>query len=459
MSHDSFNPLAVLGGSQFDRRRFLGIAGLGAGALALAACSGPSTGSPSSAAASEADVDYSGVKPAKEITFWSSHPGNSIEVEKELISEFNASGAGITVKLVTAGANYEEVAQKFQTAQAGGGLPDIVILSDVWWARYYMQKSIISLTSVLKAVDLDTTQYRDQLFKDYQFNGGQWAVPYARSTPLFYYNKDHWKKAGLEDRAPKTWAEFAEWAPKLAAAGTGAQHAYQHPALADYAGWVFQNVLWGYGGAWSEEFKVTCDTDQSVAALQYLQDSVYKGKWAGVSSKSATDDLSAGAVSSTIGSTGNLVGIQKVAKFDLGVGFLPGGPEVATNVCPTGGAGLGIPKEVAKENQLAAATFLKFLTSAENTVKFAKATGYMPVRKDSDVTALVKANPLSQIAIDQLAVTKTQAAIRVFAPGADQEMAKSCATILTQQGDIKETMTKLKATLEGIYEKSVKPNI
>jgi len=30
-------------------------------------------------------------------------------------------------------------------------------------------------------------------------------VPYARSTPLFYYNKDHYAAAGLPDRAPETW--------------------------------------------------------------------------------------------------------------------------------------------------------------------------------------------------------------------------------------------------------------
>ena len=47
----------------------------------------------------------------------------------------------------------------------------------------------------------------------------------------------------------------------------------------------------------------------------------------------------------------------------------------------------------------------------------------------------------------------------MFLPGADQEMAKAAAKILTQQGDIKATMTALKATLEGIYTKDVKPKL
>jgi sn-glycerol 3-phosphate transport system substrate-binding protein len=128
-------------------------------------------------------------------------------------------------------------------------------------------------------------------------------------------------------------------------------------------------------------------------------------------------------------------------------------------VCPTGGAGLGIPKAIPKENQLAAATFLKFLTSPENTVTFAGATGYMPIRKSADVSALVAKTPQSKVAIDQLTVTRTQDRARVFFPGADQEMAKSCANILTQQADVHSEMTALKATLTGIYDQDVKPNL
>lgn len=446
-----------------SRRSLLGLAGLGAGAVALSAC-GPSTSSGSGSAASfDANgPSFDGVQPAKSITFWSNHPGNSEAVTRDIIAKFKAQ-TGIEVNLVTAGSNYEEVAQKFQTAQAGGQLPDLVVFSDVWWFRYFMQDSIIPLGNVLKAAKVDTSDYRTGLFDDYQYKGGQWAVPWARSTPLFYYNKSHWKAAGLPDRAPKTWDEFAEWAPKLQAAKTGAQHVYEHAALADYAGWTLQNILWGYGGGWgsSDSFDVTCDADASVAALQYVQDSVYKGKWAGIASTSATDDLAAGACSAAMGSTGSLVGVQKAAKgkFDVGVGFMPGGPKVTSPVCPTGGAGLGIPKGSSRERQLAAAQFIGFLTNPENTVTFSQSTGYLPVRTSADTKALVAANPLIETAIKQLDVTRKQAYARVFLPGADQEIAKSISAILTQKADVKSSMTSLKSTLENIYTTQVKPKI
>ncbi|BCW11593.1 ABC transporter substrate-binding protein [Arthrobacter sp. StoSoilB3] len=444
--------------TNLDRRHFLGLAGLGAGAAALAACGGPSTAGTADAV-DTATIDFSGVKPAASIDFWTNHPGKSQDVEKAIIEKFHAKFPDIKVNLVTAGANYEEIAQKFQTSQAAKtGLPGLVVLSDVWWFRYFSNGSIIPIDGLVKQLDIKIDDFQKSLVDDYKYDNKQWALPYGRSTPLFYYNKDHFKAAGLPDRAPATWQEFAEWAPKLKAT-SGAQYAYIYPALAGYAGWTLQNNLWGWGGAWSKGWDITCDSKESVAALQWAQDSIYKDGWAGVSSKEAADDFAAGITSSTISSTGSLLGVLKAAKFNVGVGFLPGGPEVPSSVCPTGGAGLGIPSGITKEEQLAAATFLKFMTEPENTAAFSAATGYMPTRLSADMSSVLAATPQIKTAMDQLAATKVQDNARVFLPGADQEMAKSAAKILTQQGDVQATMTELKKTLEGIYTKDVKPKL
>ncbi|MEO3942268.1 ABC transporter substrate-binding protein [Paenarthrobacter nicotinovorans] len=444
--------------TNLDRRHFLGLAGLGAGAAALAACGGPSTAGPAGVV-DTAGIDFNGVKPAASIDFWTNHPGKSQDVEKAIIEKFHAKFPEIKVNLVTAGANYEEIAQKFQTSQAAKtGLPALVVLSDVWWFRYFSNGSIIPLDGLVKQLDIKIDDFQKSLVNDYKYDDKQWALPYGRSTPLFYYNKDHFKAAGIPDRAPATWQEFAEWAPKLKAT-SGAQYAYIYPALAGYAGWTLQNNLWGWGGSWSKDWDITCDSAESVAALQWAQDSIYKDAWAGVSSKEAADDFAAGITSSTISSTGSLLGVLKAAKFNVGVGFLPGGPEVASGVCPTGGAGLGIPSGVTKEEQLAAATFLKFMTEPENTAAFSAATGYMPTRLSADMSAVLAATPQIKTAMDQLSVTRVQDNARVFLPGADQEMAKAAAKILTQQGDVKATMTELKKTLEGIYTKDVQPKL
>jgi sn-glycerol 3-phosphate transport system substrate-binding protein len=442
----------------------MAITGLGLGATALAACGGPNTGGGSNAT-SAAATDWSKVKPAAKISFMSSHPGTSQPIEQALIDQFQKANPDIKVDLITGGANYEEVAQKFQTSQAGNSVPDVVVASDVWWFRYTISSTIIPVDDILKAVSDKTGDYNTTLFDDYKYNNSHWAVPYARSTPLFYYNKDHFKAAGVPDRAPKTWAEFSEWAPKIQAANASAQgyvHAYQYPALAGYAGWSLQNVLWGYGGGWSKEWDITCDSDASVKALQFVQDSIVKDGWAGVSSKDAVSDMTAGAVSATVSSTGDLVGTIKAAtakNMSIGVGFLPGGPVSTSPVCPTGGAGLVIAKKTSPERQLASAMFISFMTNASSTAQFSAATGYMPVRTNADMTPVLAKTPEIQVALDQLKVTKSQDYARVFLPGADQEMAKSAAKFMNEKADVKDTMTALKATLEGIYNKDVKPKL
>ncbi|MSS46253.1 ABC transporter substrate-binding protein [Cutibacterium sp. WCA-380-WT-3A] len=438
------------------------MAALGVGALGLAACSGPSSVNSQGSSTGASAIDFSGVKPASEITFWTNNPGGSGDVTSKICTDFKAK-EGIAVRIVPAGSSYEEVAQKFQTALTGQDTPDVIIGSDVWWFRYYMQDAIIPLDDVLKAAKVDVTAYRKGLIDDYRYKDHLYALPFARSTPLFYYNKSHFKAAGLPDRAPRTWDEWRTWAGKLQNAKTGAQYAYQFPSVTDYAGWTLQNILWGYGGGWSKKdsFDITCDSDNSIQALTFVRDAVLTDKWAGVSSNESTDDMAAGACSATIGSTGSLVGVQKAVgnKFEVGVGFLPGGPVTTHSVCPTGGAGVAICSRSSKDKQLAAAKFIGFLTNAENTIDLSAATGYMPVCTTSDTSKLLKENPLIGQAIKQLDATRPQDYARVFVPGGDQEIAKAVASVIQQGGELKPTMSKLRATLEGIYTSQVKPHV
>ncbi|WP_017199575.1 ABC transporter substrate-binding protein [Arthrobacter sp. M2012083] len=447
------------------RKHFLGLAGATLGAAAMAACAGPSTDGAGTALKTLSPDEWSKVKPAASISFMSSHPGKSRDTEMKLIEAFQSANPGITVNLITGGSNYEEVAQKFQTAQAGSEVPDVVVASDVWWFRYAVSGAILPIDDLLKAVSVSTSDYSPGLIGDYKHANQQWAVPYARSTPLFYFNKDHFKAAGVPERAPATWEEFAEWAPGIKEANSsnsGYQNAYQYPAIAGYAGWTLQNVLWGQGGSWSKEWDITADSEASTAAMQWVQDSIVKHGWAGVSSKNAITDLQAGAVSATISSSADLAATLKAAKeanMRIGVGFLPGGSAASTQVCPTGGSGLVIASKTSPERQLAAAKFVTFMTNAQSTTALSAATGYLPVAEAADISSIVAHTPEFKTVVDQLKVTRTQDFARTFLPGGDQELAKAATKIMNEKADVKSTLTELRGTLEGIYNKDVKPKL
>ncbi|MBP2413343.1 sn-glycerol 3-phosphate transport system substrate-binding protein [Arthrobacter stackebrandtii] len=438
-----------------NRRQLLQLAALLGGAGALAACGGPAVGG-AGGAASDAATDWAAVTPAQEITWWSNHPGTSKDIESEIIKRFTAE-TGIKVNLVTAGANYDEVAQKFQAASGSSNVPDLVIASDVWWFRYMINGQILPLDQLAKHLEFGTDDFNTTLYNDYGFADSHWAVPYARSTPLFYYNRAVWEKAGLPDRAPKTWAEFDEWAPKIASAGEVMPLGLGKGT--SWTAWWFCNMLWGAGGAYSSDWTMTLDTPEALAAANYLQTIIYDNKTAAVTSNDHVADFGAGLTGCTIASTGSLTGILGAAKFEVGTGFLPEG--VKGPACPTGGTGLAIPAGKSPEQQLAAGMFLKFLTNAENTAYFSSNTGYMPVRTSAvegeTMQAVYAKMPQFRTAVDQLAGTRVQDWGRVFVPNGDKDLTTALEKIMLQQGDPAEAFATASASITKSYEENVKP--
>lgn len=438
-----------------SRRRLLGLGAAGLSATALVACGGPDTSG--KATDSSSSQDYSGIKPAAEIDFWSVHPGASQRLESQLVKAYNSSQSDTTVKLVTAGADYNAVAEKMQAAQTSKSLPGVVTLG--FWLNFVLNKSITGLNALATHAELDTKDYFDTLLEDYAFEDEQWMIPYARSTPLFYYNKTHFKRAGLPERAPETWMSFAEWAPKLRQADLGTKHVFEFGSPTEEPSWAFQCNVWGWGGTFSKKFDPTMSSPDTVAAYEWGRNAIFTDKWAGVASNNSAEDFGAGAVSAIVGSTGSLKGILESAdgKFEVGTGFLPGGPKKTDDICPTGGAGLAIPSGITPEEQVAAMNFIKFLTNAENTVKFAEATGYMPLRKSADTSTLVKQTPQAKTAIDQLDHTRWQDARKLF-PGGNKIINDAQTELFTKSDvDVAKVMKQADTELKTIYERDIEP--
>ena len=438
--------------AHLTRRGFLTLTGTVASGAALAACSGP--GSSSSASGSEASGD------ASTINFWSNHPGKSQAFEEELIARFQAENPGLTVNLIDGGKNYEEVSQKFNAALSGNDVPDVVVLSDVWWFNYALTGAIEPLDGHFEAAGVDSGDYVDSLLADYNWNGNHWALPYARSTPLFYYNKEVWAQAGLPDRGPATWQEFDEWGPRIQAVVGNGKLAHGWGNAVDYLGWTFEGPIWTFGGAYSDEFTLKFDDPNTIAAGEFLKNMIHTKKYAGVSQDIA-NDFGAGILASTIASTGDLSTITQNASFEFGTAFLPateGKPG-----CPTGGAGLAIPAKISEERKVNALKFIDFITNGSNTAYFSQNTGYMPVRKsaqeDPSEIAFLEANPNAKTAVDQLAVTRSQDYARVFVPGGDKIIGTGLEQIALQNADVATTFAGVADQLQQIIDRQITPNL
>jgi sn-glycerol 3-phosphate transport system substrate-binding protein len=425
-----------------DRRRFLQLSGLTLGAVGLSACAG--TGG------SEESGEGG---PVETLTMWSNHPGESKPVETQLLDAFTAE-TGIAVNLVTAGASYEEVAQKFNAALSGGDLPDVVIASDVTWFNFALNEGITPMNDLWSAADVDVDGYVDSLVSDYEFEGNNYALPYSRSTPLFYYNKQMWSAAGLPDRGPETWAEFAEWAPRIQAANGGIAPLAM-PDGSNYLDWQFQGMIWTFGGAYSEEWEPTFTKPESLEAGRFLQDQFRQGHIS--ISNDEDNQFGAGQAAALQQSTGSLRGLTESAQFEFGTAFLPGPPPG----CPTGGAGLAIPQRISDERKEKAMQLIAFLTNTQNTVTFSQATGYMPARKDAieapETQAYLQENPNARTALEQLEVTQSQDYARVFLPGGGARIGAALDRITIGGEDVETVFQELSDECQTVYERDIEP--
>lgn len=400
-----------------------------AGAAAMGAAATTLGVKPSSVFAAPSLVQSTGSK--VEVKYWTSFgSGVNGAAQTRLIADFSAANPDITIT-PSLHATYEDLAAALVAALQTGDEPHVAVLSDVWWFRFYLAEAIADLTPLLKDAKIDTGDYVQSLYTEYARHGGQYAVPFARSTPLLYYNEDALTAAGLDKSIFAKWSTFAAAAPKLVGGKT--QFAFGLGNAASYGAWVLQGAVWAFGGHYSDpEFNMLIADPPAVEAGEFFRKSITDG-WSTTTTKPEVD-FQTGLTAAVLASTGSLGGIKKAATFKFGTAFLP---EEKQFGCCTGGAGLSILASAKDEVKAAAMKFLDFSTNTDTTATWSQTTGYMPVRtsaiKSDKMVAFLKANPNSDVAIQQLPKTSPQDSARVFIPNGDQILGRGWEQILVKK--------------------------
>lgn len=406
-------------------------------------------------------VDTSVKSGSGPIAFWSNHPGQSSAVEKELISRFEKQFPGLPVELINAGSGYDDVAVKFNASLTGTDVPDVVVLSDVWWFNFALSGTIAPLDDLFGQAGVDRSDYVGTLLADYEFDGQHYALPYARSTPLFYYSKPLWERAGLPDRGPLSWQEFDDWGPQLQRVVGAGKWAHGWANANSGLPWTFEGPNWALGGAYSQKWNLNFTDPATIAAGTFLRDSIYTKRYATVAND-AINEFATGILASTVVTTGFLAGITETANFDFGVAALPPGPGGAP-ACPTGGAGLAIPAKLSDERKLNALKFIAFVTNPTQTAYFSQSTGYLPVRKSAldepSEKKYLTDNPRAQVAINQLQHIRPQDYAEVFLPGGESIIGAGLESIGLQGADVATTFTQINQQLQVILDRQIKPKL
>jgi len=372
-------------------RRAQGVAGLSASLVGLitlvllvAACvQPPATQAPAEQAPAAEQPAAKESKGPVSITFWNAMSGSRQDVVKDLVDTFNQKNPDIQVNSEYTG-SYAETLTKALAAVRAGTPPTIVQVYEVGTQTMLDSDAIVPVYTLAPS-DFDWSEVIQPVMKYYSVEGKMYCMPFNSSTAMLYYNKDVFRKAGLDpDKPPKTFDEIFEYGKKIIESGAAkggisfGWPAWVFEQMHAYHGQLFANNENGRAGLAT---KVLFNQDFGVKVLTEWQ------KWAqagvlvyGGREYKANDPFLAGEFAMLAQSTSSLGGILKKADFEVGTTFLPrmaGDYPKGNSVI--GGGCLWVLKGHTPEENAAAWKFLQYSFSPERAKIWHKRTGYFPI--------------------------------------------------------------------------------
>ncbi|MGO1120874.1 ABC transporter substrate-binding protein [Rhodovibrionaceae bacterium A322] len=328
---------------------------------------------------------------------------------QSLVKEFNGSQKDVEVVGVFTG-SYDETKIKSQAAAEAGRPPAVVLMSANFSTELAMNDLIVPIGDLApKDADLDAFigEFWPAVRPNAHFGGKLYSVPFQNSTPILYYNKEHFAEAGIA-KAPETWVEWIDAAKKLTKAD-GERWGLMMPSNYDYNGWLVQALTMANGGQFYNTVypgEIYYDHPSTKGALRFWRDMAqeHKAMPTGVTnSKQVSTSFFSGKSSMIVLSTGALSFVRDNAKFDYGVAFIP---RNVRNSVPIGGASLVSFKGTTDEQKAAAWTFISWLTSPEKLGHWSRFTGYFSPRMTAydlpEMKEFTAKNPDALTAVEQL---------------------------------------------------------
>ncbi|TPE53480.1 sn-glycerol-3-phosphate ABC transporter substrate-binding protein UgpB [Amaricoccus solimangrovi] len=324
-----------------------------------------------------------------DISWWHAMTGANAEVVTKIANDFNASQEDYEVVPVFKG-TYPETLNAGIAAFRAKQAPDIMQVFDVGTGVMMAAEGAIKpVADVLDdaGMTFDKSQYLPGIVAYYSKpDGTMLSFPYNSSSPILYYNKDIFEKAGLDVNAPpKTWTEVWDMARKIKASGaapcgyTSTWLTWIH--LENFAAWNDVPYATNENGLAGSEAELEINAPIYVNHFQALADLAKDGtfKYGGRTSE-AKQIFLAGECGIFTESSGGLGDIVK-SGMNYGIGQLPydsdaeGAPQ---NTIP-GGASLWVFGGKSDETYKGVAAFFDYLSQTDVQEYLHQTSGYLPV--------------------------------------------------------------------------------
>lgn len=326
---------------------------------------------------------------ATEIQWWHAMTGANNEVVETLTKEFNASQSDYKVVPVFKG-TYPETLNAGIAAFRAKQPPAIIQVFDVGTGVMMKAEGAVKpVADVLKegGVAFNKADYLPGIVAYYSKpDGTMLSFPYNSSSPILYYNKDIFQKAGLDPNTPpKTWSEVVSAAKKIKDSGaapcgyTSTWLTWIH--LENFAAWNNVPYATNENGLAGGDVELKIDGPLFVKHFQEIADLAKAGvfRYGGRTSEAKQLFLSkeCGILTESSGGLGDVV----KSGINYGIGQLPydetaqGAPQ---NTIP-GGASLWVFGGLSADQYKAVAAFFKFLSQTDIQGRLHQVSGYLPV--------------------------------------------------------------------------------
>lgn len=324
--------------------------------------------------------------------------GDAAATIEGLTADYMAQNPDVTISAIYTG-SYADTTTRAITAARGGNAPQLAILLSVDMFAMIDEDIVLPWDDFLTQDEIDTWigGFYPSFMRNSQTEGKTWGIPFQRSTPVLYWNKDAFAAAGLDpDTAPATWDEMVTFGKALTVrddAGNVTQWGVRIPS-SGFPSWLFTGLVASAGQdglANDAGTEVYFNTPEVIGALEYLVGlaNEHEIMEPGILDWGATPrafmDGNAAMIWTT---TGNLTNIRNNAPFPFGVGMLPANVRPGA---PTGGGNFYLFKGSNDEQTRAAIDFVKWATAPDQAADWSIATGYVAPREDTWETERMKA--------------------------------------------------------------------
>jgi sn-glycerol 3-phosphate transport system substrate-binding protein len=356
-----------------------------------------------------------------EVQWWHAMGGVNGERVNKIADDFNATQSDYRIVPSYKG-NYTENMTASIAAFRAGEQPHIVQVFEVGTATMMAAKgAIYPVEQVMKDAGetFDKSIYLPAVISYYQTSSGELlSMPFNSSTPVLWYNKDAFKKAGISS-PPKTWDDMKSASEKLVAAGykCGFSFGWQSWVMIEnFSAWhnlpmgTKENGFAGLDTSFSFNNDKVKNRIASIADWSKDKLFTYGGR--------RGDSLSMytnGECGMWMNSSAYYGSIKKQAKFDFGQTMLPLDTDVASKAQNSiiGGATLWVLKGRDQADYKGVAKFMTYLSSADVQAWWHQETGYVPITTPayelSKKQGFYDANPGTDTAIKQLSLNQPTA--------------------------------------------------